>query len=110
MPSVNNTSRWPWLLILCSLVCLAAPAQDRPQVVLSSEQVGPRALESLTGQAIIRDYGRAWNNMAVALDSSSPDLLNGYFAGTAKTWLNQAVADQKKTGVHVRYLHQQHQL
>src|SRR5215467_14477232 len=99
MRSRLNISRWAGPVLLCGLLCLTATAEDRAQVALSSDQVGPRALESLTGQAIVRDYGRAWNNMTVALESNSPDLLNGYFAGTAKTWLSQAVADQKTTGL-----------
>ena len=95
------------------LVCWVAAGVDAsttPQVELDASQTGPRAVESLTEKAIVRDYTQAWNSLAEALDHNQPDFLNGYFVGTAQEQLAAAVADQKATDIRVHYLGQRHQL
>jgi hypothetical protein len=93
---------------------LAAPfpscAQDSAvQVRLDSKRAGPRTLESLTEQGIVRDYRLAWTSMARALELNRLDPLDGPFAGEAKQWLRQTITSQH-SGLSQRYLDQDHQL
>jgi hypothetical protein len=85
-------------------------AGSLPQVELNAENVGPRAIEELTSKTITRDYANAWKSMAEALDKNRADLLDGYFTGFAKDRLVQLIAQQKQTGVHVRYDDRGHKL
>jgi len=80
------------------------------EVKLMVASAGPRAVESRTEQTLIRDYSAAWKSLADASETSSPTLLNAYFTGGAKTILSRELADQQKTGTHVRYLNQTHNL
>lgn len=100
-------------LALLGLLCWAASAAASalaPQVELDASQAGPRSVESLTEKSIIRDYARAWDALAGALDHSQPEFLGGYFTGTAKEELEAAIADQTRTGVRVHYHVQRHRL
>jgi len=81
-----------------------------PKVVLASTNVGPRQIEELTSKSVPRDYAFAWKTMARALAENSTDLLDGYFTGFAKGNLAQRIADQKRTGIHTRYVDQGHKL
>jgi hypothetical protein len=81
-----------------------------PQVELNAENVGPRAIEELTSKTIVRDYANAWKTMAEALDKNRPDLLDGYFTGFAKDKLVQFIAQQKQTGVSIKYDDRGHKL
>jgi len=85
-------------------------ADSMPAVVFNASTVGPRAVESLTQRSILRDYRFAWANLAHALESNSTAPLNGLFAGTASAWLNDAVSTQRHSGLHSRYLNQNHKL
>jgi hypothetical protein len=89
---------------------LPAPAQDSAiQVRLDSKRAGPRALENLTERGIVRDYRLAWTSMSRALELNRLDFLDGPFAGEAKQWLRQTIANQH-SGLSQRYLDQDHQL
>jgi hypothetical protein len=94
-------------LLLCSVM---AVAQNAPEVKLVVESASPRAVESLTERSIARDYTAAWRTLAEASEKSSPSLLDAYFIGGAKATFARALAEQKKTGTHVRYLNQTHHL
>jgi hypothetical protein len=85
-------------------------ADSMPQVELNAGNAGPRALESLTQQSIVRHYSYAWKDLAEAFDYNAPESLNDYFVAAAKDQLASAVADQRKSGVHFRYLNQQHKI
>jgi hypothetical protein len=93
--------------LLCPMVSLA---QNLPEVKLAVESASPRAVEALTERSVARDYTAAWRTLAEASEKGSPALLDAYFVGGAKTTLARALADQKKTGTHVRYLNQTHNL
>ncbi len=88
----------------------ASGADSTPQVVLNTSKAGPRSVESLTERALLRDYKFAWVNLEQALESNSTSPLSGLFAGTASTWLNQAVASQGRNGLTSRYLDQSHKV
>ena len=99
------------------LPCLAeaaspaeSPDDAGPQVTLNITKTAPRAVEALTEHAVLRDYKFAWARMSQALDSNSPDLMNGLLEGTARTWLNDEIKSQLRAGLNSRYLNQAHKV
>ncbi|HET6179013.1 MAG TPA: hypothetical protein VFE61_18940 [Candidatus Sulfotelmatobacter sp.] len=85
-------------------------ADTQPKVVLDAGKAGPRAIESLTERSVVRDYRFAWASLAQALELNSSALLSGLFEGTARTWLNDAVMSQRRSGLSSRYLNQNHKV
>ncbi len=83
---------------------------ELPGVQVTEDHVGPRALEALTKDSIARNYAEAWRTMAVAMNSNRADLLDASFVGFAKDKLEQAIAEQKKLGIHTRYVDQGHKV
>ena len=111
MNSERNISR-PIFLTAAVLVALAIAspmlfralqADSLPQVKLNADGIAPRAIEELTGKNVTRDYAYAWRDLAAASQSNRPGLLNDYFTGFAKDNLTQRIADQRRTGVTIRY-------
>lgn len=97
------------LLLLAPLV-FSAPADSAPEVTLNVVNVGPRTMEALTQRSVLRDYKFGWSNLAEAFASNSTGPVNGLFAGTAQTWLNDAVSSQIRAGLTSRYLNQHHKV
>jgi hypothetical protein len=95
--------------ILAMAICSVA-AESSPQVVLDTAKVGPRAVESLTENSILRDYKFAWISLSQALESNSSGVLNGPFEGTASDWAHREVASQRRNGIASRYLNQKHRV
>jgi hypothetical protein len=79
-------------------------------VELNADDLGPRPIEQLTSQVIVRDYAHAWQTLAEALDNNRSDLVDGYFTGWAKDNLLNMIARQKRTGIHTRYVDHGHKL
>jgi hypothetical protein len=77
-------------------------------VQLNLKKAGPRQVENLTEQAILRDYRLAWTSIAQALEASSADPLEGPFAGEAKKQLADVAIQQQQSGLSQRYLNQTH--
>ena len=99
------------ILVLVCLGALHALAADTaPHVTLDISKAAPRAVEPLTERALLRDYKFAWANLALALESNSTDPLNGLFVGNASKWLDEAVDDQRRSGVTSRHLNQSHRV
>jgi hypothetical protein len=98
------------LLLFVVPYVFSAPTDSAPEVMLNATTVGPRTIEPLTQRSILRDYKFGWANLAQAFESNSTGALNGLFAGTANTWLNDAVNSQIRTGLTSRYLNQHHTL
>ncbi len=97
------------LAALCSpLLFHSLWADSLPQVKLNADGIAPRPIEELTGRNITRDYAYAWRDLAAALESNRDGLLNDYFTGFAKDNFTQRIADQRRTGVTVRYLDHGH--
>lgn len=96
------------LLLCCAGFAIAADA--RPHVELNADAIGPRPIEELTGNNITRDYAFAWDTLAQAMDNDRADLLDGYFTGFAKKTFVSAIAEQKKNGLHVRYVDHGHKV
>lgn len=89
---------------LCSpLLFRVLRADSLPQVKLNADGIAPRSIEELTGHNVTRDYAYAWRDLAAASQSNRSDLLSDYFTGFAKDYLTQRIADQRKTGVTIRY-------
>lgn len=85
-------------------------ADPLPEVQLDAHGVGPRALEKLTENSIIRDYADAWATINDAFDRGDSSLLNASFVGEAKEELSQAVNAQLHHGLHSQLLMQHHAL
>ena len=108
------------LLALASLVVCAAPLrlaqaadvsqqQQSPiRLTLSTQNVGPRDMEDLTARSIERSYSTAWAELSDALDQNKPSLLDAHFTGFARDGFAQRIADQKKLGLHTRFVDRGH--
>lgn len=114
--SAGTTRVWgldrAWLTIAGVLLVLSATGfcADAPQVTLDSSKAGPRAIESLTERAILRDYRFAWANLALALESNSTAPFSDLFAGNASSLLNETVRTQRSAGLRSLYSNQAHKL
>lgn len=98
------------LALAVLMFAVAASAAEPPAVKLDPAGVSPRALEEQTERSLARDYGRAWQTLVQALATADASPLDEYFVGFAREKLEQAVRDQQRTGVRVRYLDRGHQL
>ena len=87
-----------------------AHAQQQGVVQFDTSHIGPRQMEDVTGRNIPRDWGRAWQTLAVAFEQNRPDLLGRYFTGFAQQKLAAAVATQEKSGLRTRYVDHGHKL
>lgn len=81
-----------------------------PKVVLDVSAVGPRQVEDSTERAIIRDYGRAWHDMADALSQNRTDVLPASFIGIAQQKLADRISAQKKVGLSTRIVDHGHRV
>jgi hypothetical protein len=81
-----------------------------PKVELGTVRGGPREVEDLTRQKILRDYAFAWQTLATGLDQNRPDILNDYFTGFANKQFKQAIAEQAASGIHRQYVDHGHKL
>src|SRR6478609_1470138 len=93
-------------LLPCTVDADSPPANSLPQVKLDARNAGPRTLESITQQNLVRHYANAWQTLATVFDNNATALLGDYFVGPAREQLAEAVAGQQKTGLHSRYLDQ----
>jgi len=96
------------LMIGSALHSFAADPAVKVQINLRN--AGPREVESLTEQRILRDYRLAWASMAQALEFNTTDPLEGPFAGDAKQQLLQTVNTQQHSGLSQRHIDQNHRL
>ena len=98
------------LLLFVVPSVFSAPVDSAPEVTLNVTNVGPRKVEPLTERSVLRDYKFGWANLAEAFATNATGVVNGLFAGTAQTWLNDAVNGQIRAGLTSRYLNQRHKL
>ena len=97
-------------LLPCTVDADSPPANSLPQVKFDARNAGPRTLESITQQNLVRHYANAWQTLATVFDNNATALLGDYFVGPAREQLAEAVAGQQKTGLHSRYLDQRHKV
>ena len=74
------------------------------------QNAAPRQVEDTTQKAVARDYATAWQAMAEALDRNQVDLLRTNFAGTALEKLTATIAEQRKAGLHQRFIDKGHKV
>jgi hypothetical protein len=98
------------ILLLFAFALYSKAADNAVRVQLDTKETKPRAMESLTGRGILRDYRFAWIGMAQALESNSLAPLEGSFAGDARQWLRETVVNQQHSGLSQRYAGQNHKL
>jgi hypothetical protein len=79
-------------------------------VTLDIQKASPRQVEDATEKAVARDYAAAWQAMADALDQNRADLLGMNFIGTSNDRLTETIKQQKKAGLHRRYLDRGHKV
>jgi hypothetical protein len=84
---------------------------DQPAVhVESTDSVGPRALETQTKAAVVRDYLQAWGCLSRAFEQNQADILDADFVGIAKEKLEATIREQAKLGIETRYREGAHDL
>lgn len=102
------------LTVLASLVALAQRSEvlaaSAPEVSLNVQNAAPRQVEDTTQKAVARDYAAAWQAMVDALDRNEAGLLNANFAGTALEKLTASIGDQRKAGLHQRFVDKGHKV
>ena len=87
-----------------------ALAAGAPAVTLDVQNVTPRQVEDATEKAVARDYAAAWQAMADALNQNRPDLLGANFIGTADDKFTETIQQQRKAGLHRRYVDRGHRV
>ena len=111
MPAFFSAKRGTQIAVAIVLFSLALKAADAPvHVQLTTKNAGPRTIENLTEQGILRDYRLAWTSMAQALEFNTNDPLEGPFAGEAKRQITETVTQQQHSGLSQRYADQNHRL
>ncbi len=85
-------------------------AASAPDVTLNVQNAAPRPVEDTTQRAVARDYAAAWQAMADALDRNQVSLLDANFAGTALEKLTASIAEQRKAGLHQRFVDKGHKV
>ncbi len=100
-----------WVGAMLFLLPLAAPA-DGPDIAvqLDISKAGPRKVEGQTEGRVLADYRLAWVDIAQALNTNDPSPFDGLFVGTAKKWLDERVAGQRRSGLTTKYSNQNHKL
>ena len=81
-----------------------------PKVSLDISSTGPRQVEDTTERAIIRDYGRAWRDMADALSQNRSDMLPNSFVGIAQQKIVDRIASQQHSGLSTRIVDHGHRV
>lgn len=98
------------LSLSASLLLCASAFGVELSVQLNSSTVAPREMEDNTEKAVVRDYTRAWQALAAALSENRSDALANDFIGYAQDELRQRVSEQRKSGLHTRYIDHGHNL
>ena len=94
--------------ILSTVLLCASETPDVHVAPLGS--VGPRAMETQTQESLARDYLRAWQTMIAAFQQNQPEMLDGYFVGTAKEQLSNTFQQEQRLGIQKLYRDQSHDL
>lgn len=109
--SGNVPSRARGLLASLILIGLVATASEQPAVkVADTDSVGPRAVETQTKTAVVRDYLAAWQSLNHALEENNASLLDADFTGIAREKLSETVEEQQKLGLRTRYQDRKHDI
>ena len=96
--------------VLVTRGVIAAPPDSSIQIKIDASQATPREVEDQTKQSIVRDYGKAWQSLELALATNRADLLNPGFVGFARERWGATLAEQGKAGMSQRVVDRGHQL
>lgn len=96
-------------LLLFAFACMAQEP-ELPNVKLDASHATGKTVEDLTGQALARDYAKAWSTLAVAFDKNESDLIDRDFVGVAADKFSSGIAEQAKSGLHERYIDRGHRV
>lgn len=110
---IQHNSRFAFVVLAVLVLATShysVATDSSPLVALNASKAGPRTVEPLTERSVLRDYKFAWVNLSHALESNSLGPLNALFDGSARSWLDNAVSNQRRTGLTSRYLNQSHKL
>lgn len=88
----------------------SAPPPKSPEVRLDASHAAPRDVEDQTQQAVIRDYGVAWQSLERALEENRADLLAANFVGYAQERWSATVNAQRLGGLSRRVKDHGHNL
>ena len=89
---------------------LSSGATEPSVKVAPMDSVGPRTVEKQTQASVVRDYLHAWETLDNAFRKNQADLLDGYFAGTAKEKLADSIREQQTLGIQTTYGKQSHDI
>ncbi len=81
-----------------------------PEVRLDISKAAPREVEDQTRDAVVRDYGRAWQSLELALEENRGDELSANFVGYAQNHWLETVKAQRASGLSRRTIDHGHQL
>ena len=95
------------LFLLLALLCAA---QDVPSVQLNADNAAGKPLEDLTRKAVARDYAKAWNTLAKAMETNNAGLVDSDFVGVAADKLTAGIEQQAKSGLRRRYVDRGHKI
>ncbi len=98
------------LIAIAILVPMLAAAQELPSVQVNADSAAGKPLEDLTRKAVTRDYAKAWNTMAKAMETNNADLIDGDFVGVAADKLTSGIKQQAKAGLRRRYVDRGHKV
>ncbi len=100
-----------WLAAIATILITAKVfAAETPKVTFDTQGAAPREVEEQTQQSIVRDYGKAWQTLAQALQTNHPELLTASFAGFARDDWEQAIKAQAKSGLSRKVVDHGHKL
>jgi hypothetical protein len=100
----------PALCVLVFATANQAAAQANVRIEPPADLQGPRVLEEQTASAAIRDYLQSWQSLSAALEQNRADLLDTYFAGTARDKLGETVQEQAGAGLGTQYRDSSHDI
>ena len=99
-------------VLMIAFQATSAPAHviaaGTPVISIDVQSAGPRQVEDTTEQAVARDYSAAWRTMAEALNQNRNELIATNFVGTAADKLVSSIDQQKRTGLHQRFIDKGH--
>ncbi len=110
MSATTRTGRAMAMAAIWVAALLSSGATEPTVKVAPMDSVGPRTVEKQTQVSVVRDYLRAWQTMEDALQANHPELLDGYFVGTAKEKLVGTIREQQTLGIQTTYGKQSHDI
>jgi hypothetical protein len=103
-------------LLIAGLILAGTPllkrtlADTKPAIQLNVDNVAPRQVDDNVQQAIVRDYGAAWQSLGSALANNNAGALKDDFIGFALDRLTQRVKDQQQAGLRTRIVDRGHKV